>query len=531
MSVLLALLSGALSGFLVALAFPPAALWPLGWVGLAPLFRALGRSTPGGAAAAGGAFGLVSAALAMSWLTVPTAVGWIAVALYFGLFYAALGPVLRAVCVLRNRFGPVLVAAAWVGGDLLIGRLFTGIPWLMVGYSQVERTRLIQIADVTGVHGVTFLTALSAAVIAAAWDARERPRRGLLAPLGLWAALAIATLVYGEMRGRQFGGAAREDGPWVAAVQPNIPQALKDSAVAVEGREVFERNDRLSLEAAGADPRPDLIVWAETMNPAPLYPLGPGDDPPYGANRLAFATLARARYRTALLLGTLYYTEPLRRGAPYPPFHNSAILFTRDGRESGRYDKLHPIPWAEYIPLGLRFVGDILERYAGFDMKMIAGREPVVFRFGPEESWSFGALVCFDVIHARTACRMVAGGARFLVNLTNEAWFGESAEFDQLLGIARFRAVENRVSLVRATNSGISCLIDARGDVVARVRDRAGRDRGVGGVLRCRVPVRTRPAVYTVAGDAFAVSCAVLGLAAVLASAAAGLRSKRRKFF
>jgi apolipoprotein N-acyltransferase len=191
----------------------------------------------------------------------------------------------------------------------------------------------------------------------------------------------------------------------------------------------------------------------------------------------------------------------------------------------GRYDKLHPIPWAEYVPLGLHFVGDIVERYAGFPMEMVAGQDAVVFRFGPDGKWSFGALICFDVIYPRYARRMVAGGAGFLVNLTNEAWFGESAEFDQLLAIARFRAVENRVSMVRATNSGISCLITPRGEVRSQVVAGRGVNRGVAGVLRCRVPLRAGASVYTEAGDAFAIACAVLTVATLLGN----LRRKRRK--
>jgi apolipoprotein N-acyltransferase len=182
----------------------------------------------------------------------------------------------------------------------------------------------------------------------------------------------------------------------------------------------------------------------------------------------------------------------------------------------GRYDKLHPIPWAEYVPLGLHFVGDLIERYAGFEMSMLAGEHAVVFPFGDDGAWSFGALICFDVIYPRYSRRMVAGGARFLVNMTNEAWFGESAEFDQLLAISVFRAVENRVSVVRATNSGISAHIDYRGRVLDRVHSKDGRDRAVEGALRCRVGFGNGGSVYTRFGDAFAMTCAAAALLAVL---------------
>lgn len=521
MSTSRALIFSGLSGILVALAFAPVGWWPLGWIGLAPWFVVLGRVSVRGSLASGAAFGLVLAAVGMHWLTVPTWVGFIAVFLYFALFHACIAPVLRAVIGVRSRFQPLLVAAAWVGTEFLIARLFTGIPWLLLGYSQVSLHSLIQIADLTGVYGVTFLTALSSAILARGFEDHgsggggEAFRRSTPVA-GIWLILVIAAWIYGEIRIRSFNAASEERGPSVVAIQPNIPQALKDTADRMTADRVFKRNCALTLRALDAPPRPDLLVWAETMNPASLYPLGDGDYEPYRRNRGDFGIITRKHFKTAFLMGTVYHAEPPRDNS-IPPYYNSAILFGRDGEVVGRYDKLHPIPWAEYVPLGLHFVGDLIERYAGFEMNMRAGERAFVFPFGEDGVWSFGALICFDVIYPRYSRRMVAGGARFLVNMTNEGWFGESVEFDQLLAISVFRAVENRVGMVRATNSGISAYVDYQGRVRDRVRDPKGGDRAVEGILRCRVRFGGGGSVYTQVGDVFAVVCAVAALLAVLA--------------
>jgi apolipoprotein N-acyltransferase len=515
-----ALLFSGLSGVLLAFAFAPVAGWPLGWIGLAPWFVVLGRVSVRGSLGSGAAFGLVLGAAGMHWLTVPTWIGYIAVFLYFALFHACVAPVLRAVIRVRSRFQPLLVAAAWVGTEFLIARLFTGIPWLLLGYTQVSLHSLIQIADLTGVYGVTFLLALASAILARGFQDHRRGGGGEAlrrsTPVaGVWLILVIAAWIYGEVRLRSFESSPDVRGPTVVAIQPNIPQALKDTADRMTADRVFKQNVVLTERALEEVPRPDLLVWAETMNPTSLFPLGDGEFRRFQFSMDEIAKLPRIYFATPFLLGTVYFAEP-PRDSRVSPYYNSAILFGRDGKVLGRYDKLHPIPWAEYVPLGLHFVGDLIERYAGFEMNMLAGEHAFVFPFGEDGAWSFGALICFDVIYPRYSRRMVAGGARFLVNMTNEGWFGESAEFDQLLAISVFRAVENRVGMVRATNSGISAYVDYQGRVRDRVRGPKGGDRAVEGILRCRVRFGGSGSVYTHVGDAFAVVCAVAALLTVL---------------
>jgi len=515
-----ALLLSGLSGILLALAFAPVAWWPLGWVGLAPWFLVLGRVGVRGSLGSGAVFGLVLAAVGMCWLTVPTWIGFIAVFLYFALFHAFVAPLLRAVIRVRSRLQPLLVAAAWVGTEFLIARLFTGIPWLLLGYTQAGLHSLIQIADLTGVYGVTFLLALSSAILARGFEHRLSGggRKALprsMPAAGIWLILVIAAWIYGEVRLRSFNAAAEEPGPSVVAIQPNIPQALKDTGDRMTAERVFTRNFKLAAKALDDGPRADLVVWAETMNPTSLFPLGDGDFERFRFSAAEIGKLPRDYFKTPFLMGTVYFAAP-PRDKKASPYYNSAMLLGRDGEVLGRYDKLHPIPWAEYVPLGLHFVGDLIERYAGFEMNMLAGERAFVFPFGENGRWSFGALICFDVIYPRYSRRMVAGGARFLVNMTNEGWFGESAEFDQLLAISTFRAVENRVGMVRATNSGISAYVDYQGRVRDRVRGPNGDDRAVEGILRCRVRFGGGGSVYTRIGDVFALACAAAALLTVL---------------
>lgn len=509
MPVILALGVGGLSGALSALAFAPAALWPLAWVALAPMFWRLPRSTFGQSLVMGAGFGLVYCALGMGWLAHTTGPGYAGLVLYFTLYYAAVFPVLRGVAGIRSRLRPLVLAAAWVSLDFLIGRLFTGIPWLFAGYSQVSLLPLIQVADVTGVHGVTFLVVLFSAVVAFGCEARKAAWVSGV----IWVVLTGAAWAYGTVC-LPAVDVGVEGGPLVAVIQPNIPQVLKDSQTRMDARAVMEANLRLSMEAC-QDPRPDLLVWSETMNP---YPLGLGDDSrDYRSCLREFGLLTRRNFGCAFLLGTLYYTEPMVKGRPQPPYYNSALLFDRSGEVLGRYDKLHPIPWAEYIPLGIESVSEVIEDYAGFQMCMKAGETATVLPFGEGGQWSFGALVCFDVIYPRYARQMVAGGARFLVNLTNEAWFGETSEFDQLLAITRFRAVENRIWVVRATNSGISAYINSRGEVEAKVESPDSRDRAVRGFLKQRIGLKSSLSIYGRTGDVFAGLCIVISLAAVAA--------------
>lgn len=492
---------GALSGALAGAAFTPLGLWPLAWVALTPWILGLSRSSVRGGLVSGGAFGLVFFWFGMGWLRHPTWLAALGLGVYHGLFFAGASLALRPLA--RSR-SVVVLACAWVGLDLLLGRLFTGIPWLLLGYSQIPWPTVIQVADVTGVHGVTFLLALTAAAAAAAWRAPiGRAVRGAIVP----AACVVGALVYGAMRtDAPFPGDA---GPRLVGIQPNIEQRLKDAKPRPGTENVFDLNDRLTRVALASTSPPDLLIWSETMNP--FHNLGVDTVPRFARGAEEFGRLAAEVYRVPWLLGTPYYLgEPQPEG--WPPYTNAAVLFGADGRIRGRYDKLHPIPWGEYVPLGLGFIADVLEGFTGFPLRMVPGRDATVLEAADAR---FGTLICFDVIYPRYARQMVRGGAQFLVNLTNEAWFVESAEFDQLLAQSVFRAIENRIDVVRVTNSGISAHIDARGRVVARVEE-GGRDRAVQGILRCRPALRGPTTLYTRYGEAFAVAAASVASIALL---------------
>lgn len=521
LSTMKLVLWAALSGVAVGLSFAPVGAWPLAWVALAPFWFALGETrSKRGAVAVGAVFGASMCLVGMEWLRNATPAALVGLSIYFALFYGGMALCLRPICRWGGRGQPLLLAAAWVGSDFLIGRLFTGIPWLFLGYTQVSLSSLIQIADVTGVHGVTFLCASSAAVLTRV--VRLRLGRGGVASGGaggisvlLWAVAVAGAWAYGHY-GREDSGrenAATKSGLTVAVIQPNIPQQLKDSGNPIARDEVVRRNDELTRAVVRERRDIDVVLWAETMNPYQV--LGAGKSRDFARGAEAYGGFAR-RYDAAFLLGTLYWDPPAPEGE-LRRYRNSVMLFDRNGAVAGRFDKLHPIPWGEYVPLRIGFLESLLAKYTGFPLLMLPGEQRTVFRVdhGEMRSGRFSALICFDIIYPRYARQLVRGGADFLVNVTNEAWFRESAEFDQLLAQSIFRAIENRTDVVRATNSGISGWVDYRG----RVRERIvidGRDRAVQGTLVCR-PTRSKGGgFYTRFGDVFAVACSVVGIFTIL---------------
>ncbi len=168
---------------------------------------------------------------------------------------------------------------------------------------------------------------------------------------------------------------------------------------------------------------------------------------------------------------------------------------------------MHLVPGGEYIPFRRVFpaVEGIVLDSLGYAPSVLPGLEKDVFvlpyRGGKVE---FSAVICYEIVFAGVVRGFVRDGARFIVNVTNEGWFKDSFEFEQMIAIDKFRAVENRVSIVRAANTGISAVIDPDGKVIARVEGPGGRIKEVEGVLRCAVPLDSRKPVYGIFGDAFA---------------------------
>jgi apolipoprotein N-acyltransferase len=490
------------AGAALHLAYPRPGWDLLAWVSLAPVWAlAVTAPSTGRAFVEGWLAGVAFFFPLLRWLlhtmTTFSTTSWplallvlLALAGYFGLY---VGAVSGALAWLRAPLGPHalwLAPALWVTAELVRAYALSGAPWGLLGYAPYQRLAVIQIAAWTGVYGVSALLALVNAALA--WAVvRASPRAAAVSAAVVVVAVG-GTLAVGGVRLR---GAERPTVP-VGLVQGNIDQAVKlDAAYQKETLEVYAA---LTRDEAG-DLR--LMVWPEAA--VPVYV----SQAPWVLGWLA--DLAAA-VRTPLLVGA---PDVVLEGRA-THYLNSAFLVGERG-VTGRYDKMHLVPFGEYVPLRrlLFFVSAIAVDIGDFT----PGRQQVTF---PLEGAPFGTVICYEVIFPELVRGFVGGGARFMVNITNDAWFGDSGGPLQHLAMVPLRAVENDVAVARAANTGVSALVHPSG----RIEPALGLFRR--GVLRVEVPLRTsQPTFYTRFGDLFAYAACALTAAALATRLGSAVRS------
>jgi apolipoprotein N-acyltransferase len=499
------LLWAVLGGLALAAAFPKIQFAGLAWI--APgLMLFAGTLDPRHSFRAGYVAGLVAHLAALYWLLlIPVnwfpILGWLALAGYLAFFTAAwvwlcvrLRP--AGTSLAARLLWPLLCAAAWVALEMIQARLLTGFPWNQLGTSQYRQLPLIQIASFTGVYGVSFLIVwASAALLLAVERLRADPRgRGWRLDLLPPVLVVAAVLAFGMSRVLRAPAPARE--LTLALIQPSIPQTLIWDAA--ENTNRFHKLLALSQRALAA--KPDLLLWPEAAVPGLLR----YDD----ETRRAVTALAR-EHGVALIVGA-DDAEPKRGAASSreADYFNSAFLLGRDGEIRARYDKQRLVVFGEYVPLArwLPFLKWFTPITGGFT----PGRGPVAFTLA-EPRVKTSVLICFEDLFAPLARRAVEPDTDFLVNLTNNGWFGESAAQWQHAAGAVFRAVENGLPLVRCTNNGLTCWVDAlgrlRGIGVGEMGDIYGE-----GFRLARVPALAEgawraPTFYTRHGDVFGWLC------------------------
>ena len=371
--------------------------------------------------------------------------------------------------------------ALWVGLEYLRSFLLSGFPWALVGYSQYRNTLFVQIADATGVYGVSFLIVLVNTVLFlwfVSWkEGRHIPLKETLVTTGLIA----LTLAYGLWR--IHSPVTTERTLTVGVIQGNIAQDVKwDREFQKETLEIY-RN--LTIGLKGHSPR--LIVWPETALPS-YFPSG---------TELDGAILAiPPQVNSYLLFGSL----SCKRGEKEPKIYNSAYLLSPTSHILGRYDKIHLVPFGEYVPLSQLF--PLFNSLVGIG-NISSGEEATIFQL-PEGR--FGVLICFEVIFPELCREFVREGADFMVTITNDAWFGRTSAPYQHLALATFRSIENRLWLVRAANTGISAFVDPWG----KIRTSSGlftRE-----VLTEEIGLKEGELTfYARFGDFFAVICSLMG--------------------
>ena len=495
---------------LLALAMPGRiGWWPLLFVALVPLLSVALTARPGRSALAGFVCGLVTHLALLYWILIVlgrygglplflSLPGLLLLAAYMALYPAVFCALLSLLAGRSwHRERPVaarvwLAPVLWGGLDWLRSVLFTGFPWMDLGYGLYAQPQLIQSADLGGHHLVTFAVVLCNSLLVGIIDRQRRDvrwnvrrERGLLL-------LACATLVflfgYSAVRYRiaiQYGPRALQ--AQVAVVQGNVDQAVKWSPAFKTA--TIDTYLRLS-EKAIADTDVELVVWPETA--LPFYP----QQDQLTGRLTAFTAAAN----TWLLTGAPLFTlTPQTDGGELVRHYNGAILLGPDGRLAASHAKQHLVPFGEYVPLRpyLPFLEPLVVSVGDFT----AGTSNEPLALGPMR---LGLLICYESIFPDIARQSVSREANLLVNLTNDAWYGRSSAPHQSLAMAVFRAVENKRSLVRAANTGISGFVDPVGRIVGRT------GLFVETALVSRVPLLDGQTVFNRQGHLFGPACAAL---------------------
>ncbi|MDD2680101.1 MAG: apolipoprotein N-acyltransferase [Candidatus Omnitrophica bacterium] len=475
------------SALLLALSFSFNQCGMLAWFAFVPLFLCLNNKSLKQTFLLFFITGIFFWAGAIYWLVNVTLTGTILLVLYLALYFALFGLVIRPY-TRHSRLSILLfIPSAWVLLEYCRSHLLTGFPWALLGYSQYLNLPLIQIADITGIWGVSFLVMLAnVAIVEIIWSLKTGLWRRLKMTLVTLTLLFSLILAYGYLRLASVKPiAATQRALRISVIQGNIPQALKWEISARE----FVMNRYFNLTAAALKDTPDLIIWPEASLPVVLE-----EEPAY------YGMLANYVKTTAR---PLVFGAVTKRAGLY---YNSALLLSKDGALLERYDKLHLVPFGEYIPF--RNVFSFLETIAPIG-DIARGKKYTLFNLRHQDlniPRQFGVLICFEDIFPELARGFVNRGADFLVNITNDAWFGKTSEAYQHLAASVFRAVENRVTLVRAANTGVSGFIDPQGRVVFLV-GREANPLFTSGYKSRDIFIRRQPSFYKRHGDFLVTAC------------------------
>jgi apolipoprotein N-acyltransferase len=483
--------------------------------------------------------GLVFFWIVFSWLQTVTVPGWFLVGAYMGFYFATwtwlcglLRPGLRSVREkpvegldavnrrLNERFGgqrpeaqpaaveldsparrspwlssinnlrlAFLLAAAWVALEFFRSIVFSGWGWNTLGSALHSQLVLIQIAEYTGVAGLSFMVAFTNVILLATvrrfiletWVRPMRPHFDLT----LTMAGIVGVMAFGVHALRIHCEGMPLN---VALVQPNVPREEKFS---VEfANKTFEQFSRLSRPALETKMPPDLLVWPESSMPGPVM----NDERSY-----RFVMDFAASAKTDLLLGTIDLDEK--------DAYNAALLVRESGTQTQMYRKMHLVPFGEYvpgrqaIPLLARIVGDQVPADFAF------GKEFTVFRLTNDKAKA-APLICFEDTIGDLTRQFVLAGANLLVNVTNDGWFLRSAGSQQHLANAVFRCVETRLPMVRAANTGVTCFINEFGNITQKLVDETG-SQFTEGTLTGQVMVAAKPELtfYVLHGEWCSYAC------------------------
>lgn len=443
-----------LSGIFLFLSFPKFGLGVIAWIAFVPLFIAL-RDVVSlrRALYLGWITGLTACVGVLYWIVyvivnygnLPMYLGiaiMLVLACYLSTYFALFA---AGIIYLRRKVPLYLVAPVlWVCLEYAKSKLFTGFPWENLGYSQFSNILFIQCADIIGVFGISFLIILSN--VAFFEIIAERSRKSFILVTAVLL-LCSGVYLYGVLRINQIAdtlkGAPEMD---VSLIQGNIDQSIKwNTKFQKETINIYEE---LSLRHPAANG--GLMVWPETAVP---FNFQDENELQRQVKDLSVKT------KSWFIFGSMSYTA----GSENADYFNSAYLLSPQGDVRGKYDKVHLVPYGEYVPLRTLFpfisslaagIGDFAEGKGFYPLTM--GNRKI------------GVMICYEGILPEAARMYKNTAAELLVNITNDAWFGTTSAPYQHLTMSVFRAVETRLYLVRAANTGISAIVDPTGKVIAQ---------------------------------------------------------------
>jgi apolipoprotein N-acyltransferase len=512
------LFASLLSGALLFWAFPVYDRPLLAWFGLVPLVTIISGYKARYAFCWSLTAGIVFFLGVFNWmLAVPgyTLVHHSIIIPYLAFYFAAFGVIF---CFVRGRLGlttALLTAPCfWVCLEYIRSNIgFLSLPWALLGHSQYTVAPIIQFSAITGAYGVSFLIVLANVSLAmvilyfhkwsraskSSFDSRFSKRVIGAVVLGTTVLIALSFL-YGH---EKLTGVAPSIQLRISVLQGNIDQEKK-SASRKHSDFIMGRYRDLT-EKAYRD-KPNLIVWPEAATPGFLL-----SDARLKNRIRSLIEEVKAHFIIGSSELPKFMTD--QRRAALSKGGNTALFFSPEGAVLAQYAKIRLVPFGEYIPYQREIIWPNFIVPENKRVSDVPGKEYTLFEI---EGSRFGVIICWENVFPDLTREFVRRGAEFMLNITNEGWFGETAAPYQMVAISVFRAVENRIWMIRAANTGISCFIDPYGRITGRVRNN-GKDIFTEGYLTQEIGLREGKTFYTLYGDLFVyLNCLVTVITIVL---------------
>ncbi|MBU0469491.1 MAG: apolipoprotein N-acyltransferase [Candidatus Omnitrophica bacterium] len=499
-----------LSATLLALAFPKTDISFFVWIGLVPLMFVLDGKDLAGSFKAGYLCGILFFTGTVSWMIHVTVPGSIVMILYLGLYYAMFAVAYYYFSRSRSLLKLFLLPAVWVTLEYVKAYLIGGFDWASLGHAQYKNLALIQIAEFTGYYGVSYLIVAANVVIKDSLSFLSTKNtkislKEILSEISILLVMILAFIGFGNSVLRRQDVQKKIS---VGIIQGNIDQELKWFEPAWE--DILEKHVLLTKLVAKENPH--LIVWPETSFPGFL--ILKDEQYQYSPNGVSFENNEQFYSRIKQLavdigIPILFGVVSEENGK----FYNSAVLLSKEGKLIGKYNKLHLVPFGEYIPL--RVIFPFLASIVPIE-DFTSGNKFTVFSLPAKNNTEvlakFSPLICFEDTVARLARRFIGEGAEFFVNITNDGWFKDTKAPFMHMQSSVFRSIENRKYLVRCTNTGVSNFIDDKGKILDVIKDDKGKSSYVTGVVVEDIYLNSKKTLYSKYGDLFAIFCIVFVL-------------------